>query len=251
MAEEVQGAASIRRATHTEACGLVLDAALARGWGARHVAIAASGAGKTWWLGRLATYYAENGGDLVLVHDQKNTRAQYIDGGECDPQSLGGTVRATVEDFRRAPLVEGDAPIVVFHDAWTKESASNVARLAQDFARADVRVFVLVDETMKALKARQTWKEGDTDPLALCFTEGRGQGITVALATQIPQVLPTIAGDLADSIAIGRIERRSLNYVRDWVDPEICELLPTLQTGEIILIRDGVPWDRTIYGPDL
>lgn len=225
------------------ATSLMLDEAAARGWGTRGLALGASGVGKTYFLGRLcAEILARHVADLVLVHDAKDPAPQYE-----------GTVRSSLAELAAKPPGAGESAVVVVHDRVPRESADAVAAagLALGARGAGLRVAVVIDELYSALKGRQTFASGATGPIPMIFREGRSQGVSIFASTQIPQSLPTEPLDLSDAIALFRVDGRSLNYVAGILNLEAdaTTTASRLARGEFLLIRAGMDWDRTIYGP--
>src|SRR6185503_14736333 len=138
------------------------------------------------------------------------------------------------------------------HSRDKLETPDGVATLAGEYASiAGIRTVVVVDEIYDAMKARQTFSAGTEGPTSELFRKGRSRGISIVAATQVPQTLPTDVLDLADTIAIGRLKRRSLLYAaKQWeLEPEMVEAIRRLQRGEFVLLDDSSEWDRTIYGP--
>lgn len=212
--------------------------ALARGWGWRHVALGASGSGKTYWLNRLMGHVAASV-DLVLIHDAKDPIPQY-----------GGTVRPRVSDLATSP--PNDTNIVVIHAREPIQTPDDVAAAALVLARAgSFRVVVLIDEIYDAMSGRQSFAAGTMGPISEIMRKGRSIGVSLACSSQIPQSLPTEILDLADTLVLFRLDARSLAYVdrTENLDPEAAAVVPRLAQGECILLRRGHDWDRTIYGP--
>lgn len=211
--------------------------ALARGWGWRHVALGASGSGKTFWLNRLMGHVAPSVG-LVLIHDAKDPVPQY-----------GGTVRARLSDLATQPP---ETNIVVIHAREPQHTPDDVAAAGLLLAReCEQPTVVLIDEIYDALSGRQAFQSGTTGPLSEILRKGRSRGVSLACSTQIPQTLPTEILDLCDVLALFRMDARSLAYVdrTENLDPAAAAVVPRLAVGECILLRRGHDWDRTIYGP--
>jgi DNA helicase HerA-like ATPase len=109
----------------------------------------------------------------------------------------------------------------------------------------------VIDEVYDAMKTRQTFTSGTEGPTSDVFRKGRSRGISIVCGTQIPQTLPTDVLDLADTIAVGRLKRRSLAYAeRTWeLEPEMVAAIRVLERGQFVLLDDASEWDRTVYGP--
>lgn len=237
----------LRRAPQAEAFGkIATQECRDRSWGYRHVVVGSSGSGKTWWSAHLArATIAARVADVALIHDGKDPDPQrdYREG----PHAVYATVGALAAD----PDPEQVPPVVIFHSRDRTETPDGVTSAAQVVAESGVRPLVVIDEVYDAMKARQTFVSGTEGPTSEIFRKGRSRGISIIAGTQVPQTLPTDTTDLADTIALGRLKRRSLNYIeRTWdLDPEMVRTIRGLQRGEFVLLDDAAEWDRTIYGP--
>jgi hypothetical protein len=207
--------------------------------------VASPGAGKTFWTAALVRHTVEHGvADVAFVHDGKDPAPQ------ADYVKLG-PVFPTVAALAAAPP-EGPMPIaVVFHSVDKIETLDGVTTAARDLSVDGLRVCAALDEIYDGMSGRQTFISGTEGPTSEAFRKGRSRGISVIAGTQIPQTLPTDITDLADTIAVGRLKRRSLRYIeRTWdLEPEMVAAIRGLQRGEFVLLDDTSEWDRTVYGP--
>lgn len=228
----------IRRGSRAEALEKIWQASL-RAQAFSHGTLGAPGSGKTWHLQDLVGRTLARGpAEIALIHDAKEREAQYR-----------GRVVATVDEWCLSPS-SGGSTTIVFHPGDDGGSGpADVARLAFRLARAEVASLVVLDELYHALTPGGAGWE-DPQIMSRMLREGASQGISVAWTTQLPQRIPAEAFDLAETVALFRLQRRSVEHVRRSfaLDDEACDILPTLGQGEFLLSTpDG--WARTIYGP--
>lgn len=242
------GAAGLPRGTREEAYALILAARQASG--VLHGVLGVPQVGKTYHVKDLVSRLIEDEiAQLALVHDVKRAEAQYE-----------GLVRRDVADFWGRPPTPEDPPVVVFNPGKTlnldseeecEPPVSSVVRLGFELRQRDYfeSVAVVIDELYFALKSQAGhWEKPINGKL---FSQGSSQGITGIWTTQIPQGIPREAFDLSESVALFRLQRRSLSYAMETFRlPEAAEqVLPNLGKGEFLLIADG-GWDGKVYGPE-
>jgi hypothetical protein len=214
------------------------------------VVVGSSGSEKTWWsAGLMRATLEARVSDVVFVHDGKDPTPQedYLRGG--------ATVFPTVVALMVAPP-DPVPSVIVFHSRDKLETPDGIASAATAVAGVTgQKICFVIDEIYDAMKARQTFLSGTEGPTAEIFRKGRSRGLSIVVGTQIPQTLPTDVTDLADTVAIGRLKRRSFKYIsREWdLEPEMLTAIRSLKRGEFVLLNDSddaTEWDRTVYGPN-
>jgi hypothetical protein len=224
--------AAVSRAPQAQAIEKIIGDATKKREGTRHISLGGTGRGKTWFLKKLVGV-ASRRVDVVLVHDVKDRAAQYP-----------GQTYANVAHVPRNPPKSGN--ILVFRD----ENPELVARFGWRLGTAGKTSLVLVDEIYDALSSPMHFaaRPSTIDEIA---RKGRSRGVSFVGTTQVPQSLPTVLIDLADTKSIFGMDSRSLNYVESALrlDRRATAAISRLSIGEFILIEQGRDWDGIVYGP--
>jgi hypothetical protein len=241
------GITGSRRAPRIEAFRKIVDPWAAHGWGFRVVMIGASGSGKSYFTAQLIDYALATGANTsAFVYDHKDPVPQKVFEDR-------GIVRASVADLMQRPPEAGDAPIIVFHEDGPGDPDS-VAQKARDMAPEE-KVFVVVDELFPdaVTDNGRGFKSGQSGPIGTALRAGRSRGTSIAVGTQLPQNMPTLATSLCEAVVWFRQQGGALSYIESEkrLPPDALAVVPTLRTkheSEFLIVVEGT-WDGQIYGP--
>jgi len=235
----------IRRAPTAEGLAIVLANAAERKFGFRSFVTGAPGYGKTTLMAKLARAALDTGvADLVLVHDAKDPTPQYE--GVVFP-TVGALVVAPPEQLARA-VADG---VVVIHAPESIDPPDRVAEATLTFSRNGFPTCAVIDELYDALRGPQTFAEGDVSPIPVLVRKGRSLRASEVVSTQMPQTIPSVIFDLAETRVILCTDTRSLAYLADRLKlPDaMVEAIPRLEVGEFVVSQMGREWNHVIYGP--
>jgi len=221
-----------------EALGLIFAPLLTKE-GFRHGAIGAPGAGKTHGLRKVVAAALElDHVDVVLSHDVKGPDPEWFGYqcrtvAECDPRMLEHHRHAV---FRGDPFADIACPL--------EDVALKGKELLQ---RERIRTLLNVGELKDALTPGGKGWASDT---TLWFSaQARSIGGCLCWTVQQPKRAPDEIWDQSTSIALHRVLKRSVNYLKNTLElePEMVDVLPTLQRGEFVLYLPEADWNGKVY----
>jgi hypothetical protein len=178
--------------------------------------------------------------DITLTVDDKNRwKPQYQ-----------GTFRANPEHLKREPIREGeDTSNIVFRGiALTTDlndgvNPADVARMGWELVRLHpCSILLNIDELADATNGYQHWVE---EVIPQIYRKGRGVGLSIIAANQLPQLLPREAFGLSDTIGVFRLSEYLYRY--RVIEKEDIAIIENLKVGEWRLFQKSAPRDSNIY----
>jgi len=191
--------------TGNQALHLIADPWLSKGWGFRHLWIGYSGSGKTFANAQLAAYTVKQGIVTISV-DQKSKISRYS-------ANCIDTEDALAEFKGRSCVIRGFASRGRMAD---RVDFNSLAKMVWVLAKSGLRVALMVDELSDAQKSERHFdRPAGTYPwMETLYRQGREMGISLGVATQLPQEIPRCAYSLSDSVAFFRQEAHESEYYR-------------------------------------
>jgi len=207
--------------------------------GFRHGAIGCPGSGKTHGLRKVvAAALDQEIVDVALTHDVKGA----------DPEWYGYYCRTVAEC--RAELLARERHAVFRGDVLT-DVACDVEGVAlkgkEMLQRERLRVLLNVGELKDALtEGGKGWRS----PTTLWFSaQARSLRGCFTWTVQQPKRVPDEIWDQSTTIAMHRVLKRSVNYLRNTLelDDEMVAVLPQLARGEFVLYQPEADWNGKVY----
>jgi hypothetical protein len=228
---------SVKRIKQYDAIQLITEPWLRKGWGFRHLFIGYSGSGKSNAM-LVINEYLKKRGIACIATDQKSRLSKY-------DTNIVRTVDELPQVEARSCVIRGFA---ASHRMEDRIDCDELARRIFVIGHRGVRVCLTIDELSDAAAGQKSFSKPPGAKrlswMDVLYRQGRELGISLLMATQLPQEIPRAAFSLSDTLGFFRQcghETRYYNKEVNILSEEEVKLLSELEEYEMLLVRKGDP----------
>lgn len=233
----IESSPSVARVPQRTVIDLITEPWLRKGWGFRHLFIGYSGSGKSNAM-LVMNQYLKRKGNVCVAVDQKSRVSKYDTNTYVKESDL--------------PSVEARSCVLRGFAARNRAEDSidfdELARQVFVIGHRGVKVALLGDELSDAVAGKKSFsKPRGVQRLPwmdMLYRQGRELGISLCMATQLPQEIPRACFSLSDTISFFRQCGHEANYYNDQIhilDEDEVKMLGQLADYEMLTIRKGDP----------